>query len=338
LSTTTTTLINNIDASFPVAGKNNDSEGFRTNFNLIKTALLAIDSTVTTVVARVGAISATTVNVDAPYVTGTHVSAVGDLTIGGTNVVTTGDNFTTVISANGQSGSIVLAPSTITVLGTGALTDAPTDAYANKFGVNDGSKIKIGATFTYPSAHTAADNVGKINTVTNIDGNNITVQNTATIPLFSVGDSITFTNPFFTGISPGGVPVGAIVMWYGTTVPTGWALCNGSNGTPDLRGMFVVGAGGTYNKGATGGSADAVVVSHSHGITDPGHFHNTQWTNDTPGSKDFMGADEVMTIGTDRVYPTTTSGTNITINSAGVSGTDANLPPYYALYYIMKVS
>jgi hypothetical protein len=80
------------------------------------------------------------------------------------------------------------------------------------------------------------------------------------------------------------------------------------------------------------------VVSHSHGITDPGHFHNTQWTNDTPGSKDFLGTDEVMTIGTDRVYPTTTSGTNITINSAGVSGTNANLPPYYALYYIMKVA
>jgi hypothetical protein len=68
-------------------------------------------------------------------------------------------------------------------------------------------------------------------------------------------------------------------MWSGSVVsiPAGWALCDGSNSTPDLRNRFVIGAGSTYSVGNTGGSKDATVVSHSHtastGITDPGHKH-----------------------------------------------------------------
>ena len=58
---------------------------------------------------------------------------------------------------------------------------------------------------------------------------------------------------------------GMIMLWSGSTssVPSGWALCNGSSGTPDLRNRFVVGAGASYAVNATGGSANAVVVSHS---------------------------------------------------------------------------
>ena len=52
------------------------------------------------------------------------------------------------------------------------------------------------------------------------------------------------------------VPSGIISLWSGTiaTIPTGWYLCNGSNGTPDLRGQFLVGAGGSYAVGAQGGN------------------------------------------------------------------------------------
>jgi hypothetical protein len=197
---TTTPLISGIDASYPVAGKNNDSEGFRSNFNLIKTAMLAIDSTLTTMVARVGALSATTVNVDAPLVTGTHVIAVEDITIGGTNVISTGDNFTTIITANGQSGAISLMPATFTVQATGALTDSPGDNFANRFGVSDASHITVGATYKLNTFH-----AGVTYTVAGVDtGNNIiTAATTATVPLFTVGDSITFTNPFFAGMAQG---------------------------------------------------------------------------------------------------------------------------------------
>ena len=73
------------------------------------------------------------------------------------------------------------------------------------------------------------------------------------------------------------VPLGGIIMWSGTTIPTGWALCNGSNGTPNLQDRFIVGAGSGYAVGATGGSANATLVSHNHTGTTGGvsadHYH-----------------------------------------------------------------
>lgn len=63
----------------------------------------------------------------------------------------------------------------------------------------------------------------------------------------------------------GVVPKGGIIMWSGSTsnIPSGWALCNGANGTPDLRGRFVIGAGGSYSPGNTGNGS---IPSHSHGV------------------------------------------------------------------------
>jgi hypothetical protein len=84
------------------------------------------------------------------------------------------------------------------------------------------------------------------------------------------------------GVSPPAatpIPTGAILLWSGSigSIPAGYVLCNGNNGTPDLRDRFIVGAGSTYAVDATGGSADAIVVSHNHTatsvVTDPGHNH-----------------------------------------------------------------
>jgi microcystin-dependent protein len=66
------------------------------------------------------------------------------------------------------------------------------------------------------------------------------------------------------------VPAGGIIMWSGVSIPSGWFLCNGANGTPDLRGRFVVGSGGSYATGATGG-ADSVTLSTSQ---IPAHSHS----------------------------------------------------------------
>lgn len=62
---------------------------------------------------------------------------------------------------------------------------------------------------------------------------------------------------------------GVIAIWSGTTanIPSGWALCDGSNSTPDLRDYFVVGAGNSYAVAATGGSANAILVAHTHDAT-----------------------------------------------------------------------
>jgi microcystin-dependent protein len=129
------------------------------------------------------------------------------------------------------------------------------------------------------------------------------------------------------------IPTGLIAIWSGATgsIPSGWTLCNGSNGTPDLRNSFVIGAGSTYAVGATGGSADAIVVSHTHTVTDPGHLHNTT----SSGSGTLLNAAASGLTGAS-TSTTATATTGITLATAGTSGTNANLPPYYALAFIMK--
>lgn len=133
--------------------------------------------------------------------------------------------------------------------------------------------------------------------------------------------------------------VGAISHFEGTP-PTNWLLCDGStftaltypklntylggNTLPNYQGRILLAADGvTYTNGATGGSADAVVVQHNHGVTDPGHTHTGNYFQTSPSFT-------IQTLGGavhDEVgIPSATTG--ITIDNAGVSGTGANLPPY----------
>ena len=137
---------------------------------------------------------------------------------------------------------------------------------------------------------------------------------------------------------------GMIMLWSGSSasIPSGWLLCDGSSSTPDLRNRFVVGATSTYAVGATGGSADAIVVSHTHTatstVTDPGHLHviaNASGGSPNGGGAYIQGADNP---GASRNTNSQTTGITVatTNASSGSSGTNANLPPYYALCYIMK--
>jgi hypothetical protein len=147
------------------------------------------------------------------------------------------------------------------------------------------------------------------------------------------------------GVSPPAatpVPTGAILLWSGSigSIPAGFVLCNGNNGTPDLRDRFIVGAGSTYAVNATGGSANATLPTHTHTatsvVTDPGHVHSVPF--DTAGGGNFsaLGSGFVNLA----TYSTLSAVTGITVATtnanAGVSATNGNLPPYYALCYIMK--
>jgi hypothetical protein len=170
-------------------------------------------------------------------------------------------------------------------------------------------------------------------------GGNLIVTGTATGATPSVSDDSTkfATTEFVRDIIPSGV----IVMWSGSvaSIPSGWFLCDGNNSTPDLRNRFIVGAGSTYSVAGTGGSADAIVVSHTHTatVTDPGHTHSfTTNVLGTPSGQQQSGSGALVG-GTS--YPTTlsaTTGISVSNASTGSSGTNANLPPYYALAYIMK--
>jgi hypothetical protein len=164
------------------------------------------------------------------------------------------------------------------------------------------------------------------------------------------------------------LPSGVIVMWSGSiaSIPGGWLLCNGSSGTPDLRDRFIVGAGSTYGVAATGGSANATLVSHNHtatssssftgtalgththSITDPGHTHSQgiygSIGSGIPGSTVIYGSGTAITSAVTGVSvvaasagtPAGSVSTSTSISTEGSSATNANLPPYYALAYIMK--
>ena len=137
-------------------------------------------------------------------------------------------------------------------------------------------------------------------------------------------------------VASNAIPSGVIVIWSGSSgsIPSGWYLCNGSNNTPDLRDRFVVGAGSTYAVGNTGGSKDAIVVSHTHSISDPGHSHSIDMASSQNTNNQVPS--QLSTSQTPRTANTNSADTGISINSTGDSGTNANLPPYYSLCYIQK--
>lgn len=146
------------------------------------------------------------------------------------------------------------------------------------------------------------------------------------------------TTEFVTTAVSASIPSGGIIIWSGSSasIPTGWYLCNGSNSTPDLRNRFVVGAGSTYAVNATGGSTDSITVSHTHTatVTDPGHVH-TYLHQNSAASAGGSGNLYYYSEGTANTGSVTT-GISVTNATTGVTGVNANLPPYYGLCYIMK--
>lgn len=155
------------------------------------------------------------------------------------------------------------------------------------------------------------------------------------------------------------LPAGALMMWATSSAPTGWLLCQGQAvsrstystlfgaiGTtfgggdgastfnlPDYRDRMPIGAGSLYSIGSTGGSKDAVVVAHTHSVTDPGHAHT--YNRDSLDVLDGGPFTRRSGTGAD-VNTTSTAATGISIQSAGVSGTNANMPPYLGIQFIIK--
>lgn len=106
-----------------------------------------------------------------------------------------------------------------------------------------------------------------------------------------------------------------ICLWYGAigNIPTGWTLCDGNNGTPNLKNKFVIGAGNSFNPGDTGGS-----LTHPHPFTGDGHRHTLGWV---PG-----------------LALNSNPGGDLTSEDSAVGDTDVedHKPPYHALAYVMK--
>ncbi len=151
------------------------------------------------------------------------------------------------------------------------------------------------------------------------------------------------------------VPSGVIAIWKGDagSVPAGWVICNGSNGTPDLRDRFVIGAGGSYAYGSTGGTKNVTptctFTTNSHTLTDaelPSHTHSYYDRKNSTGKT--TGPYSALSAVTDvsrSTYYTCNASQTYTGERTGHSHANSYLtidqldirPPYIALLYIMKV-
>jgi len=142
------------------------------------------------------------------------------------------------------------------------------------------------------------------------------------------------------------IPAGLISMWSGSigSIPSGWYLCDGSNGTPNLTDRFIVGAGSTYAVNGTGGANTVTLTTnnlpaHTHTatstVTDPGHFHTAGVQLGASTGQNASGAPNF--INSVNTGTATTGITVATTNASTGSGTSFSiLPPYYALAFIQK--
>ena len=197
--------------------------------------------------------------------------------------------------------------------------------------------------------------------------------------LFSARSNSTFGLPFVKSKSKGSAVIGyssgetpsgssdlpskAIFLWDSPEIPIGYQVCDGTNETPDLRDKFILSAGATYGINTTGGSADAVVVSHSHSVTinnssglsgwwdfknrggssfatpilansSGGKFSHTNRSNSGSYGEGYRGESGS---GSSRANINVNHNHSGSVSNSGDSGKDKNLPPYKTLYYITKI-
>lgn len=144
---------------------------------------------------------------------------------------------------------------------------------------------------------------------------------------FKIGDGTsTYNNLNFIN---SGVPSGAIILYSGSTIPDGWVLCDGNNGTPDLTDRFVIGAGKTYKVNDTGGESEHTLTvdelpEHSHTLPGDSIINST--------------TDGTVALGIGGYFTTTRKFETLnTTDTIGSGVAHNNMPPYYALCYIMKI-
>jgi hypothetical protein len=274
-----------------------------TNFNGVS------DEARNAVIVATGALSAQR-NIIAPLVEKTY--SIQNSTTGGFAVQIIGPSGTGVIVPNGATLSVYCDGTNYLALNTGS---------AGNFRVA-GNLTVIGTTALTGalSASTAAFS-GAITSVSPA------FSGVPTAPTASAGTNNTqiATTAFATAAAFAAFPVGGIIMWSGSiaSIPSGWLLCNGTSGTPDLRDRFIVGAGSTYAVNATGGFATYSLSTaqlpshthtgttatvdinhthsgstgamsanntHSHSISDPGHTHGVLGVNNMFGTTPGAGA------------------------------------------------
>lgn len=190
------------------------------------------------------------------------------------------------------------------------------------------------------------------------------------LPNAALDDNTIEIGKLSSSVSNALVPVGGIIMWSGSIAEaealTNWRICDGANGTPNLRDKFVMGVGSSVNtstatQGETGGANSYTLAlnqmpqhkhdvsdsGHSHTITDPGHAHT--WSRQDAQINAFYRpwpannndcVETVVSTSNETTGITGTNNGNANISESLKGGNTAidNRPDYFALCYIMRVS
>jgi microcystin-dependent protein len=253
-------------------------------------------------------------------ITGSTIYTAGAIRAGGDIQIKSGDSFT------------IYSPGSPDVTRSRYTTDTNGRTYFQTLSDFAFTQIGTGSTNTILtiSSGTGGDVFSVDGTIsaTSFQGNNLSIAGTISATSFqgnnlSIGGTISAS----TMVGKGTIPIGGIIMWSGdiSSIPTGWALCDGTNGTPNLLDRFIIGAGGSYAVGTiSGSSTQTLSVSnlppHSHDATVLTAGYVASYNNDS----------EIMSVNRSNgtfTYSTATTG----------SGTAFSiLPPYYALAYIMR--
>ncbi len=302
--------------------------------------------------------------------TGEVLSATGNASVGSLKVDDLTIGRVVTVGTDGElqdSGSLTFAGSTLT---THTLT-VDNDATVGLDGSIGRNLTVVGIT-TAEHFHSTDDIVADaaITSGTTVTGVNVTASATLTAVNANISSTVTaeqitstddanITGTCTAGdfVGNGTIPIGGIIMWSGTdgSIPANWALCNGSNGTPNLVDRFIVGRGNNYSSGATGGQTDSIIPDHTHTVTGGSHGHPVRHSTQITGAVDadasggyVLDNTGVQDFTANNSTPGSTSGDQIgqsgslTMTAANPAGseavTDKNLPPYYAIAYIMRIT
>jgi len=261
----------------------------------------------------------------------------------------TGGNYFMLTLISQLTGNMEIVQCTARSDDTFTIVRAQEGTTAQAFAIGDGVQLRITAgslsSITNPvvvDSVIAGTGIG----VSSSTGN-VTISNTGVLSVNGSTGTVTVQ----------GVPSGSLFMWPTSTAPTGYLNCDGTAvSRTTYAALFSVvsttfGTGDgttTFNLpnytnrmpygttiGSTGGSTDAIVVSHTHTatVTDPGHNHSyTTYVNVSQGTTGGASA-QAPTSGT---TGTAVTGISVANATAGVSGTNANLPPYLGINFIIK--
>lgn len=283
------------------------------------------------------------------------------ITIASDGTIAAPYSYTLPVATTAVLGGVKAGGANITISAAGVIADTynyilPAATTTTLGGVKQGAGVTIAADGTLASPYTytlpvaTASIIGGVKTgagITIATDGTIAAPYSYTLPVASTsvlggvkqGTGITIDATGLLSATSGGLaPIGGIIIWSGAiaSMPANWGLCDGTNGTPDLRDRFILGAGLSYAVAATGGEATHVLSVNELA------YHTHLFPGDDQIGPAF-GLNEVSVVGN----WDWTSGSSATGNgwydpggngAAGANYPHNNMPPYYALALIMRLT